>query len=351
MRIAVVADGTLYYLHADHLGSTVMTTEGHTVITQEYNAYGSKRGGGTLPTGHAFTGQKRDGTGLLYYNARYYDPLLGQFISPDTIIPDTGLAIDYNRFAYSRGNPLKYNDPTGHYVETLWDVANISIGAASLGYNVSNGYWGAAAVDAGGLIIDVAATAIPFVPAGASTAIKATRGANAAINTVQSFSKVDDVVDGARTLYHGTTAAAAQNIVESSIDLTRGRPNLDFNSAGEIGFYVTDQLDQARKWATRTAKRYGDEPAIVAFDIAQESLSGLSTRAFNVADSTWSKFVTSGRKGTLSHSYDVVEGPMLANPQVAVSGRAPAESIGHQLAIFTNSAVEIFDRGMRGIIE
>ena len=117
MLIAMVADGTLYYLHADHLGSTVMTTEGHTVITQEYNAYGSKRGGGTLPTDHAFTGQKRDGTGLLYYNARYYDPALGQFVSPDTLVPEPGLAVDYNRYLYTRGNPLKYNDPTGHVNE------------------------------------------------------------------------------------------------------------------------------------------------------------------------------------------------------------------------------------------
>ena len=36
------------------------------------------------------------------------------FISPDTIVPDAGVLIDYNRFAYARGNSLKYNDPSGH---------------------------------------------------------------------------------------------------------------------------------------------------------------------------------------------------------------------------------------------
>ena len=69
-----------------------------------------------MPTGHTFTGQKLDGTGLQYYNARYYDPTIGVFISPDTIVPDAGLVIDYNRYAYSRGNPLKFSDPTGHCV-------------------------------------------------------------------------------------------------------------------------------------------------------------------------------------------------------------------------------------------
>jgi pimeloyl-ACP methyl ester carboxylesterase len=39
---------------------------------------------------------------------------LGQFISPDTLVPDPTNVMDYNRYAYARGNPLKYNDPTGH---------------------------------------------------------------------------------------------------------------------------------------------------------------------------------------------------------------------------------------------
>jgi RHS repeat-associated protein len=58
--------------------------------------------------------KKQDGTGLLYYNARYYDPALGTFISPDTLVPDPGLVFDYNRYMYVRGNPLRYTDPSGH---------------------------------------------------------------------------------------------------------------------------------------------------------------------------------------------------------------------------------------------
>lgn len=74
------------------------------------------------------TGQKRDGAGLLYMNARYYDPQLGAFISPDTIVPDAGLVIDYNRYAYSRANPLKYNDPTGHFVNLAAAGAGFALG-------------------------------------------------------------------------------------------------------------------------------------------------------------------------------------------------------------------------------
>jgi hypothetical protein len=50
----------------------------------------------------------------MYYGARYYDRTVGMFISPDTLVPDPANLWDYNRFAYARLNPLKYNDPTGH---------------------------------------------------------------------------------------------------------------------------------------------------------------------------------------------------------------------------------------------
>ncbi|RMH44151.1 MAG: hypothetical protein D6694_06185 [Gammaproteobacteria bacterium] len=32
------------------------------------------------------------------------------------MVPDAGAVIDYNRFLYTRGNPLRYIDPTGHYI-------------------------------------------------------------------------------------------------------------------------------------------------------------------------------------------------------------------------------------------
>jgi hypothetical protein len=47
-------------------------------------------------------------------NARYYDPQLGTFLSPDTVVPDAGMVVDYNRFLYARGDPVKYADPSGH---------------------------------------------------------------------------------------------------------------------------------------------------------------------------------------------------------------------------------------------
>ena len=50
----------------------------------------------------------------MYFGARYYDPLLGQFTSADVSDVD-GL----NRYAYVNNNPLRYTDPTGN---NLWDA-------------------------------------------------------------------------------------------------------------------------------------------------------------------------------------------------------------------------------------
>ena len=116
LRIAVKRGSTLYHLHGDHLGSTSLTTAGSVVeASRAYYAYGAERSAsGTLQTDRTFTGQKSDATGLFYYNARYYDPTLGTFISPDSLVPDAGMVVDYNRFLYARGNPLKYSDPSGY---------------------------------------------------------------------------------------------------------------------------------------------------------------------------------------------------------------------------------------------
>ena len=114
LRIAVKRGNTLFHLHGDHLGSTSLTTRGssETASRADY-AYGAERSAsGDLKTDHTFTGQKRDATGLMYYNACYYDPALGTFISPDSMVPGAGQVINYNRFLYARGNPFKYSDPS-----------------------------------------------------------------------------------------------------------------------------------------------------------------------------------------------------------------------------------------------
>ena len=130
LRVAVKRGSTLYHVHGDHLGSTSVTTAGSAAVegSRAYYAYGAQRSAsGTLRTDRTFTGQKADGTGLLYYNARYYDPALGTFISPDSLVPNPGMVVDYNRFLYARGNPLKYTDSSGYASDEAireWEAKN-----------------------------------------------------------------------------------------------------------------------------------------------------------------------------------------------------------------------------------
>jgi RHS repeat-associated protein len=102
-------------LHGDHLGSVSVTT-GASTSSQTFLPWGTVRSGSVSATKRNYTGQYRDDTGLLYYHARYYDPALGRFISPDTIVPDPTDPQDLNRYTYAKNNPMRYTDPTGHSI-------------------------------------------------------------------------------------------------------------------------------------------------------------------------------------------------------------------------------------------
>ena len=70
---------------------------------------------GTIFTDKLFTGQREmAGLGIYHYQARFYSPKLGRFLSPDTIVPGYTNPQHFNRYSYVLGNPLKYTDPTGH---------------------------------------------------------------------------------------------------------------------------------------------------------------------------------------------------------------------------------------------
>jgi RHS repeat-associated protein len=57
-----------------------------------------------------FTGREDDGTGLLYYRARYYDPASATFISQDPLGLGGG---DINLYRYVASDPFNLTDPDG----------------------------------------------------------------------------------------------------------------------------------------------------------------------------------------------------------------------------------------------
>jgi RHS repeat-associated protein len=194
MRVLTATGNTLYYLHSDHLGSTSLTTDssGNVTARQNYYPYGQIRpgGSGTMPTDIGFTGQRAHDSSLgslMFFQARYYSPAVGRFLSADSIVPGTddgsggGAAImghdkntrlvsltpDFhefaaqvgeenrlldqygpffkwdakvrkehpipmgpsspqalNRYSYALNNSLRYTDPSGHF----WWLVNLAAG-------------------------------------------------------------------------------------------------------------------------------------------------------------------------------------------------------------------------------
>ena len=118
-RVAMRKNNTVYYLLGDHLGSTSLTTDenGQNPVKQLYLPWGEVRyTDGTLQTKYTYTGQYSNLTdfGLMYYNARWYDSLLGRFSSADTLVPQPGSPVSYDRYSYVNNNPIRNIDPSGH---------------------------------------------------------------------------------------------------------------------------------------------------------------------------------------------------------------------------------------------
>nr|WP_094229256.1 RHS repeat-associated core domain-containing protein [Methanolobus psychrotolerans] len=116
-----------WYL-SDHLGSTTLLVNesGLEVERTEYYPYGQVQSGGLEKYG--FTGQENDAdTGLMYYGARHYSPGYRVFVQPDTMLPDVYDPQALNRYAYTLNNPVKYTDPSGHYVESAIDIAFLAM--------------------------------------------------------------------------------------------------------------------------------------------------------------------------------------------------------------------------------
>lgn len=105
---AKAAETTTYVL-TDTQG-TVLAREdaqGTAIATYDYRPYGRQQAGPMTPA-PGYTGHVNDpDTGLVYTQARYYDPSIGRFLSVD---PDMGA---FNRFAYANSNPVSLIDATG----------------------------------------------------------------------------------------------------------------------------------------------------------------------------------------------------------------------------------------------
>jgi len=108
---------TVHYYYTDPQGTVLAKTDasGHVLVRSDYRPYGSPaQAQGTLPAGPGYTGHVNDpDTGLVYMQARYYDPGVGRFLTVDPVDPTAANEFNFNRFVYANGNPIINTDPSG----------------------------------------------------------------------------------------------------------------------------------------------------------------------------------------------------------------------------------------------
>lgn len=102
------------YFHTDAQGSVVALSDekGEIIERRYYEPYGALLD--ATADGPGYTGHVHDGaTGLVYMQQRYYDPVLGRFLSVDPISASASTGAGFNRYAYASSNPYKFIDPDG----------------------------------------------------------------------------------------------------------------------------------------------------------------------------------------------------------------------------------------------
>ena len=117
---AAPANATQRFYAWDHLGSVrVVTNETGTAVDKhDFEPYGVEilPSTNTAVASHLYDGQERDeNSGLDYMHYRYYGSSMGRFLKPDNVVGNAADPQSWNMYAYVRGNPISFNDPTGHW--------------------------------------------------------------------------------------------------------------------------------------------------------------------------------------------------------------------------------------------
>lgn len=123
------AEKATYYV-TDAQGTVVATMNGKAQVIHEaaYRPYG-KQAKGSPQDGPGYTGHVNDAaTGLVYMQQRYYDPEVGQFLSPDPVVPAPGNVFNFGRYVYANDNPVRFIDLDGRSVTCDDSSCTISAG-------------------------------------------------------------------------------------------------------------------------------------------------------------------------------------------------------------------------------
>jgi RHS repeat-associated protein len=230
---AAAAD-TITYYHNDLAGSPVVATNesGQVIWRESYRPYGERtvNSAAALDNKVWFTSRRQDPeTGLVYMGARYYDPVVGRFVSTDPAGFDEKNLHSFNRYAYANNNPYKYVDPDGRDPVRILGLAAYPLGVAA---DAISQYAAFGSVDVGLAATSSAAEAGAWITsltlAGMGVAAAADSAATAAANE-------------ARVIANGIRGRASEAQVLSELGLAKNTTSV---STAE-GRSIPDALNRA----------------------------------------------------------------------------------------------------------
>jgi len=146
------------FLQASEKPLAMTDSSGNVVWRADYKPFGEEQSiTGSIENNEKFVGKEKDKeTGLYYFGARYMEPRIGRFISPDPIglVDPRTSKTNYemlknpqklNRYAYSLNNPYRYVDLDGRDAILVKYVGyQVNTG---LGFKLPLGHWAVIAVN------------------------------------------------------------------------------------------------------------------------------------------------------------------------------------------------------------
>jgi len=240
------AGEAVFFYHTDPAGTPLAMTNasGSVVWRADYLPFGEENVvTGTMENDKKFVGKEQDEeTGLYYFGARYMEPRIGRFISPDLVgpvDPRTGKVNEkillnpqrINLYAYGLNNPYRYIDPDGN---TVWDIADVGFFAYDVYKFARDPSWS----NAGDLALD-AVGLLPLIPS---------------VGLIKAAGKgIDKAIDASKTVERAENAADAVRLKKSLASEQQMK---------EVGKAIAGAgTEVPLREADRLSKTYGGNPS------------------------------------------------------------------------------------------
>ena len=168
---------------------------------------------------------------LLDFGARLYDPAIAIFLQPD---PLAEKYYNLSPYAYCANNPVNFVDSDGRFIGFISDVVSVGLGVRSFAKNISEGNIRGAVWDGVGVVVDLAAAAIPVVPGGIGYVRAGINAADNAIDAAKAVNAVDNTADAAKAISTPNNLSRTDKLRETATIGQEAHRQIEFELMNDI---------------------------------------------------------------------------------------------------------------------